>query len=86
MDEERARNLRLILTPPGKAWSGRARYAAATFFHAAGAMDEETLEIYRICCRLDGEDPCDVLRRWQVGAAWLDWLDDAARGLSSDEA
>jgi len=30
------------------------------------------LEIYRICSRLDAEDPLDVLARWQIGADWVE--------------
>ncbi len=75
MDDDYAHNLRLILTPSGTPWSGRARYAAATFFHAAGEMDDATLEIYRICARLDAEDPRDVMIRWQIGSLWLSRLE-----------
>jgi len=60
-----------VRTPVGQAWSGRARYAAAMEFYQRGEMSAETLEIYRICCRLDNENPLDVLRRWKVGADWL---------------
>lgn len=60
-----------VNTPVGEAWSGRARYAAAMEFYQRGQMSAETLEIYRICCRLDHENPLDVLRRWKVGAEWL---------------
>lgn len=60
-----------ILAPTGIEWSGRARYAAAMHFYTCGVMDAETLEIYRICSRMDDEDPLDVLRRWKVGAKWI---------------
>lgn len=62
---------RLINSPLGEAWSGRARYAAAMTFYQAGQMSAEVLEVYRITSRLDGEDPLDVLRRWKIGAEWL---------------
>lgn len=71
MDEETRRNWQIIVTPPGAAWSGRARYAAAMYFHQRGEMAADVLEVYRICCRLDAEDPVTVLKRWQIGAAWI---------------
>lgn len=65
---------REIESPPGADWSGRARYAAAMTLYRHGMMDAETLEIYRICSRLDREDPLSVMRRWKVGADWIDRL------------
>lgn len=61
----------LIRAPLGAEWSGRARYAAAMYFYQKGMMDAETLEIYRICSRLDDDDPVSVMRRWHVGEAWI---------------
>ena len=72
MDEETRQNWALIRTPPGTEWSGRTRYAAAMFFFQNGEMSAEVLEVYRICSRLDGEDPLDVLRRWKIGADWVE--------------
>ena len=72
MDEETLENWTLIRTPPGTEWSGRTRYAAAMFFFQKGEMTAEVLEVYRICSRLDDEDPLDVLRRWQIGADWVE--------------
>lgn len=72
MDDETRHNWELIGTPPGVEWSGRTRYAAATFFYHRGEMSAEVLEVYRICSRIDAEDPLDVLRRWQVGAEWVE--------------
>ena len=69
--DEVARNWELIAQPMGQEWSGRARYAAAMFFYARGEMSAEVLEVYRICSRLDGEDPISVLRRWQLGDDWI---------------
>ena len=71
MDDETRENWTLIRTPPGAEWSGRTRYAAAMFFFQKGEMNAEVLEVYRICSRLDGEDPLDVLRRWKIGADWV---------------
>lgn len=79
MDEETLENWRLIRTPPGTEWSGRTRYAAAMFFFQKGEMSAEVLEVYRICSRLDGEDPLDVLQRWKIGA---DWVERVQRGGS----
>ena len=72
MDEETLENWTLIRTPPGTEWSGRTRYAAAMFFFQKGEMSAEVLEVYRICSRLDGEDPLDVLRRWKIGTDWVE--------------
>ena len=69
--DEVARNWELIAQPLGQEWSGRARYAAAMFFYARGEMSAEVLEVYRICSRLDSEDPISVLRRWQLGDDWI---------------
>nr|WP_316650766.1 hypothetical protein [uncultured Gellertiella sp.] len=67
-----------ISTPTGVEWSGRSRYAAAMYFYRHGQMDAETLEIYRICSRLDAEDPVTVMRRWHVGADWIERLQMAS--------
>ena len=71
MDEETRSNWQIITTPPGAEWSGRARYAAAMYFCQRGDMAPEVLEIYRICSRLDAEDPVSVLVRWKIGAEWI---------------
>ena len=79
MDEETRRNWNLIRTPAGVEWSGRTRYAAAMAFHQRGEMSAEVLEVYRICSRLDSEDPLSVLRRWKIGD---DWIARVERGTS----
>ena len=45
MDEETRQNWELIKTPPGIEWSGRTRYAAATFLYHRGEMSAEVLEV-----------------------------------------
>ncbi|MDI7863148.1 hypothetical protein MRS76_14405 [Rhizobiaceae bacterium n13] len=60
-----------INTPTGIDWSGRTRYAAAMVFYQHGEISAEVLEVYRICSRLDNENPLDVLKRWRVGREWL---------------
>ncbi|KSV78285.1 hypothetical protein N182_21620 [Sinorhizobium sp. GL2] len=75
MDEETKRHWKMIRLPAGTEWSGRARYAAAMFFYQRGLMDAETLEAYRICSRLDAEDPAAVLRRYKIGVDWLALLE-----------
>ncbi len=75
MDEETARNWMLIRTAPGTEWSGRTRYAAATYFYHRGEMSAEVLEVYRICSRLDAEDPLDVLQRWRIGYEWVERME-----------
>lgn len=64
----------IITLPAGIDWSGRARYGAAMYFYTRGEMDVQTLEVYRYLARLDEEDPADVLRRYRIGADWLDKL------------
>lgn len=70
-DTEVAEQWRLVNTPLGEEWSGRARYAAAMFFHKRGEMDAGTLEVYRICARIDREDPLPIIRDRGVGKDWL---------------
>lgn len=70
-DDETREQWALINTPLGEAWSGRTRYAAAVYFHRIGAMDTGTLEVYRICSRLDDEDPGLVMMDRKVGGDWL---------------
>ncbi|PSJ59361.1 hypothetical protein [Pseudaminobacter soli (ex Li et al. 2025)] len=70
-DAEFAEQWRLVNTPLGEEWSGRTRYAAAMWFHKRGDMDAETLEVYRICSRLDSTDPLPIIRDRGVGLEWL---------------
>ncbi|WP_379065843.1 hypothetical protein ACHMW4_13100 [Mesorhizobium sp. UC22_110] len=70
-ETEVAEQWALVNTPLGQPWSGRARYAAAMYFYKQGEMDAETLEVYRICSRLDAEDPLSIIRDRGVGKAWL---------------
>ena len=70
-DRDAAENWALVNTPLGQDWSGRARYAAAMFFYRRGDMNAETLEVYRICSRLDAEDPLAIIRDRGVGKDWL---------------
>lgn len=82
MENERDANWRAIRRPPGPARSGRDRYAAAMYFFMAGEMDAETLEIYRICAKLDNEDPVGILRDTGTGAQWVRAISSGRR--SSD--
>jgi hypothetical protein len=70
-DDEAAEQWALVNTPLGEEWSGRTRYAAAMFFYKRGEMSAETLEVYRICARLDAEDPLSIIRDRSVGKDWL---------------
>ncbi len=71
-DREAAEQWALVNTPLGEEWSGRARYATAMYFYRRGEMDAETLEVYRICSRLDGEDPLPIIRERGAGRHWLE--------------
>lgn len=64
-------NWELVNAPLGEPWSGRTRYAAAMHFYRRGQMNAETLEIYRLCSRLDHQDPLAILRDRGVGEAWV---------------
>lgn len=66
-----AENWVLVDTPLGEPWSGRTRYAAAMYFHKKGQMNAETLEVYRLCARLDHQDPLPLLRERRVGREWI---------------
>lgn len=70
-EAEGAENWALVNTPLGEPWSGRARYAAAMWFYQHGEMDAGTLEVYRICARLDHQDPLPIIRDRGVGKEWL---------------
>ena len=64
-------NWTLVNTPLGEDWSGRTRYAAAMFFYKRGEMSAEALEVYRLCSRLDHQDPLSIIRDRGVGREWL---------------
>lgn len=71
MNSEEAENWRLVLSPLGEEWSGRARYAAAMYFYKRGEMNAETLEVYRVSSRLDHQDALAIIRERGIGADWL---------------
>lgn len=76
------RNWMLIRSPLGENWSGRTRYAAAMFFYQRGEMTSEVLEVYRLCSRLDHQDPRPIIRDRGIGGDWLERLDgDAGTGI-----
>ena len=67
---ERERQLDLLHTPLGEYWSGRARYAAATWFYEIGEMPADVLEVYRISCRLDRQDPLPIILESCGASRW----------------
>ena len=71
-DKEAAEQWALVNTPLGEEWSGRTRYAAAMYFYKRGEMSAEALEVYRICARLDSQDPLSIIRDRNVGKEWLE--------------
>jgi hypothetical protein len=66
-DGEEQRQLALLHMPVGIPGSGYARYAAAMHFNRLGRMSDELLEIYRICCKHDDEDPRAVAVHEGIG-------------------
>ena len=70
-DGEAAEQWELVNTPLGEKRSGRTRYAAAMFFYKRGELSAETLEVYRICARLDSTDPLPIIRDRGIGQDWL---------------
>lgn len=66
--EERIAQLRLLATPLGERGSGFVRYAAAMHFWRTGEIGADELEVFRICARLDAEDPADWAR--SRGVPW----------------
>jgi hypothetical protein len=82
MDTEEIEQWRLILTPAGEEWSGRARYAAAMYFNRRGEMSAAVLEIYRICSRLDHEDAVDALTAYRMGGEWIERVERMREGLT----
>ncbi len=77
MENERDTNFRALNTPVGIKRSGRDRYAAAMYFYMCGEMDSDTLEVYRICAKLDDEDPVGVLEYMGIGAQWIQMMNSA---------
>jgi hypothetical protein len=70
-DQETAEQWALVNTPLGEPWSGRTRYAAAMYFYKRGELSAEALEVYRLCSRLDLEDPLPIIRERGVDKEWL---------------
>jgi hypothetical protein len=71
VDPEVLEQWELVNTPLGEIWSGRTRYAAAMYFYKRGELSPEVLEVYRLCARLDHEDPLAIIRARCVGKDWL---------------
>lgn len=77
-DAEWREQWRLVNTPLGESWSGRTRYAAAMYFYKLGLMSPEALEVYRLCSRLDSEDPLPIIRQRGAGKDWLERIEEEA--------
>lgn len=63
LSEEDRHQLELLGAPFETPMSGRVRYAAAMYFYQRGMISAECLEVYRICARIDHEDPEPFLAR-----------------------
>ncbi|MBA3447417.1 MAG: hypothetical protein H0T56_07380 [Pseudaminobacter sp.] len=84
-DAEADEQWALINTPLGEPWSGRTRYAAAMYFYKNGEMTAEALEVYRLCSRLDSQDPVPIIRDRGAGVEWLERM-DAAKARRAPES
>ncbi len=74
-------NWTLVNTPLGEEWSGRTRYAAAMFFYKRGEMSAEALEVYRLCSRLDHQDPLSIIRDRGADREWLRRVEQDRRSI-----
>lgn len=61
MTADDRRQLALLCAPVREEMSGRTRYGAAMYFYQRGMISAECLEVYRICSRIDHEDPMPFL-------------------------
>lgn len=61
--DEDERQYAMLTSPPGPAFSGRARYAAAMYFYMRRMIGDDVLEVYRIRSGLDREEPRLSLER-----------------------
>ena len=41
------------------------------YFYKRGELSSEVLEVYRLCARLDNENPLAIIRARGVGKDWL---------------
>lgn len=71
IDAEDREQWELVNTPLGEHGAGRTRYAAAMYFYKRGELPAEVLEVYRLCSRLDHQDPLAIVRDRGVGKEWL---------------
>ena len=62
----------LFDVPVGQAGSGRFRYAKAMSLYQIGQMTPELLEVYRVCCKFDSEDPLAVAAQGGVSLNGFD--------------
>jgi hypothetical protein len=60
---EDRRQLDLLAAPFDEEMSGRTRYSAAMYFYQRGLISAECLEVYRICARIDHENPAPFLEK-----------------------
>ena len=80
IDAEAAEQWELVNTPLGEPWSGRTRYAAAMYFYKRRELPAEVLEVYRLCARLDSEDPLPIIRDRGVGKDWVARVEASRKG------
>jgi hypothetical protein len=72
MNDDDARQLRLLRSPLGLPGSGRLRYGAAMHFAAAGRIGPAVLEAFRVASASDRADPRQVLAERHLSCDLLD--------------
>ncbi len=66
--EEDARQREHLTARVGGCGSGYVRYSAAMYFYMRGMIGDEALEVYRVCCKIDQEDPRPTLQKLGLAA------------------
>lgn len=79
-DTEALEQWELVNAPLGEHWSGRTRYAAAMYFYKRDELPAEVLEVYRLCSRLDDQDPLVIIRDRKIGREWLRRMETRGTG------
>lgn len=63
VNKEDVRQAAMLMSRSVKRNAARDRYAAAMYFNQRGMLSDKTLEVYRTCAVIDGEDPRRTLKK-----------------------